>query len=234
MHDSFIEDTNRKLLELLPYPELIIRLDRYKEFQKNEANSEAGWEYLDLPSILYILNLSEFQVFKRKSLESEDLHADVKKFVRRELPKINYYYNGGIYVYLKNREIDETPLSSELKASSSFGLQFKNDPLSGEEYLLLTKTIRRTDSPMELHPDKDIRTEIFKEWQSFFISNRNDKKRIVSATKRLLLFILKEKLGLSQTQIEDWFEEYGFGRYPNHQYLSREISLYKSLFKTSS
>lgn len=224
------ESINKEILKHLPYPSLIEKLKVFNQLKNKHSNKAK--ELLDFPCILYILNLPEFEKFKEKSIKSKDLWLDVKAFVRKELPKINYYYDGGIYPYINNRMIEESTLSSQLKPSSSFGLQFKNDPYSEEEYLILTKIIRRTDSPSELHPDKDIRKQMFGEWENFFISNRDDNKIIISATKRLLLFILKEKLNLSQEEIEGWFKEYGFSGYPEYQHVSDEISRYKELFKS--
>lgn len=226
------EYIDQEILKNLPYPSIIERLKAFK--QLGNKHSDEAKTLLDFPCILYILNLSEFEKFRKTIHESKDLWLDVKAFVRKEFPKINYYFDGGVYSYLKNGIIDESTLSSELKSSSSFGLQLRRDPNSGEEYLLLTKAIRRTDSPSELHPDKTIRKQMYEDSEDFFISNRNDNKVIISATKRLLLFVLKEKLNLSQKEIEDWFEEYGFSGYPEYQHVSDEISRYKNLFKSRS
>lgn len=226
------ESINKKLLKYLPYPSLIERLISFNQLENKYSDTAKAT--LDFPCILYILHLPEFIKFKKESLNSKDLWLDVRTFVRKELPKINYYYDGGIYSYLKEGKIDESTLSSELKQSSSFGLQFKRDPDTDEEYLILSKIIRRTDSPSELHPDKDIRKQMFEEWEDFFISSRDDTKKIISATKRLLLFVLKEKLNLSQEEIEGWFNEYGFSGYPEYQHVSDEISRYKNLFKSRS
>jgi hypothetical protein len=224
------ESINKEILRYLPYPSLFEKLEAYKLLD-NKESTEAK-KLLDLPCILYILNLPEFELFKIKSLKSKDLWLDVKKFVRKELPRINYYYEGGIYLYLKEGKIDDTALSSELKPSSSFGLQFKKDRETGEEYLLLTKIIRKTDSPSELHPDPDERKQMLEDYKDFFIINKDEVRKTIASTRRLLLFILKEKLQLSQEEIEEWFKEYGFSGYPEYQHVSDEITRYKELFKS--
>jgi len=249
MHDISIENTNREILKFIPYGELFQRLEEFRTLKAK--NSPTGMKLLDLPTILYIINTPDFEDNEEDLIKKKDNPKAILSFVRQHYPRINYNYDGGLYKLLRTGSKKTMPLSScfapssedkfkgytdkkvtvERLVPSNTILEKLIDPESNEEYLLLKKVIRKTDSPRELDTDPKKREELLgKKNEDFFINNKNA-INIMSVTKRLLLYVLKNKVKLKDEEITKWFTYYGFREYPDYQYVSQEISRHRNLFK---
>jgi hypothetical protein len=252
MHDSFIHDTNKEILKYIPYEELFQRLESYKSL--NAKNSPSGMELMDFPTILYIINTPVFEENEEELINKKDQPEAVMAFVRKHYPRINSDYDGGLYKLLNTgskktmpvsycfapsseeefRSLTDKTVTIERLAKTNSILEKRIDPGTKEEYLLQTKIIKKTDSPRELDPDPKKRKELLgEENKDFFIKNKNA-INITTVTKRLLLYVLKQKVGLENEDISNWFEYYGFQDYPEYQYISREIKRHINLFKSSN
>lgn len=252
MHDSFIQDTNKEILKYIPYEELFQRLESYKSLKAK--NSASGMKLMDLPTILYIMNTPEFEENEEELINKKDQPEAVMAFVRKHYPRINCDYDGGLYKLLNTGSKKTMPISYCFAPSSeeefrsltdktvtverlvkiNLVLEKRIDPNTKEEYLLQTKVIKKTDSPRELEHDSKKRKELLgEENKDFFIKNKSA-INITTVTKRLLLYVLKQKVGLENEDISNWFKYYGFQDYPEYQHISREIKRHINLFKSSN
>jgi hypothetical protein len=252
MHDSSIQDINKEILKYIPYEELFQRLESYKSLKAK--NSPSGMELMDLPTILYIINTPEFEENEEDLINKKDQPEVIMAFVREHYPRINCNYDGGLFKLLNTGSKKTMPLSYCFAPSSKDKfrsltdkktiierpikdnsiVEKRIDPDTKEECLIQTKVIRRTDSPQELEYDPEKRKTILgEENEDFFITNKNA-INIITVTKRLLLYVLKRKVGIKDSEIVDWFSYYGFKDYPEYQHISREIKRHINLFKTSN
>lgn len=249
MHDISIENTNREILKYIPYGDLFPRLEEFRTLKAK--NSPTGMKLLDLPTILYIINTPDFEENEEYLIKNKDNPESILAFVRKHYSRINCNYDGGLLKLLNTGSKNTMPFSYCFAPSS--GEKFNSfadknvtverlvpsnsivekliDPETKEEYLLLKKVIKRTDSPRELDTNPRDREELLGKKNKDFFVNKKNATNIMSVTRRLFLYVLKNKVKLKDKEIFEWFTYYGFKEYPDYQYISQEISRHKDLFK---
>lgn len=205
MHDISIENINREILKYIPYGDLFPRLEEFRTLRAK--NSPTGMKLLDLPTILYIINTPDFEDNEEDLINKKDNPEAIISFVHKHYPRINCNYDGGLYKLLKTGSKKTMPLSScfapsneekfnsftdknvtvERLVPSNSIVEKLIDPETKEEYLLLKKIIRRTDSPRELDTNPREREELLGEENKDFFVNKKNATNIMSVTRRLLL-----------------------------------------------
>lgn len=252
MQDSFIQDTNKEILKYVPYEGLFQRLETFKNL--TAKNSPTGMKLMDLPTILYIMNTPDFEENEEYLIKNKENPESVLAFVRKHFPRINCNYDGGLLKLLntgskntmpfsycfapsseeKFRSLRDNKVTVERPIKSNSFVEKRIDPATNDEYLLISKVVKKTDSPRELDPNPKKREELLGEDYKDFFVNKKNAINILSVTRRLFLYVLKNKIKLDHKEISTWFRYYNFQDYPNYEDMSREIKRHINLFKSSN